>query len=71
MGVVGLEPTRFCNQRILSPQRLPFRHTPRVVSQRSDPSQYRGRTDFLSKISIGLMNIIVYSITNWPTYQPN
>ena len=25
--VVGLEPTRCCQQRILSPSRLPFRHT--------------------------------------------
>ena len=25
--VVGLEPTRCCHQRILSPHRLPFRHT--------------------------------------------
>ena len=27
MPVVGLEPTRCCHQRILSPHRLPFRHT--------------------------------------------
>ena len=27
MPVVGLEPTRHCWQRILSPHRLPFRHT--------------------------------------------
>ena len=26
MQVVGLEPTRCCHQRILSPHRLPFRH---------------------------------------------
>ena len=25
--VVGLEPTRYCYQRILSPSRLPFHHT--------------------------------------------
>lgn len=33
MGVVGLEPTRpYKGQRILSPQRLPFRHTPKGLT---------------------------------------
>ncbi len=29
--VVGLEPTRCCHQRILSPSRLPFHHTGKVL----------------------------------------
>ena len=28
MGAEGLEPSRPCSQRILSPLRLPFRHAP-------------------------------------------
>ena len=28
MGREGIEPSRPCGQRILSPQRLPFRHRP-------------------------------------------
>lgn len=31
--VVGLEPTRCCHQRILSPHRLPFRHTGLFVTE--------------------------------------
>ncbi len=31
MGTMGLEPTRCCHQRILSPLRLPFRHIPLLI----------------------------------------
>ena len=29
VGVIGIEPTPSCPEWILSPSRLPFRHTPR------------------------------------------
>jgi hypothetical protein len=32
MGAEGLEPSRPCDQRILSPLRLPFRHAPKFCS---------------------------------------
>ena len=44
---VGLEPTRHCWQRILSPQRLPFRHSGTLKSdQVANHEEYRNRDNF-------------------------
>ena len=52
VGAEGLEPSRYCYRRILSPTRLPFRHA---------PVQFGGSC----QIRTGDHRVAVYCLTTW------
>ncbi len=53
MGKVGLEPTRDYSQGILSPPRIPFRHSPKII--------LRSESEFLSREAREPM----YEVLSW------
>jgi hypothetical protein len=59
LGVEGVEPSRRCRQGILSPQRMPFRHTP-ACSPNSSPN-----CSIVEDAGVGYSIILYVGLCGW------